>query len=361
LAADVGRAAIRYGVQRRFGAWHLTEQAYAMLELGRLEEAERLARSAVEHQALGNWTVVLKVEVLRGRLDAARAALPMTARWNSPLWNLEAEAFLERAAGNFDRIRKVLDEAEVARGRTEVLTAVWQLLGTAIGAAADEAVAARRRRRPAEADGAEALGRDWHSRLQKIVDAGRADGGAGAFCEATLATAEGELQRLVRNPDPTAWTSAARQWRALSHPYGTAYAELRLAEALLATNGDRVEVAHILRGAHAATIALGAVPLRDEIETVARHARIELAPEPAVPADESAGPPTTEVARSPLTPRERDVLRLVAEGHTNREIGDRLFISEKTASVHVSNAMAKLGALSRYEAAAAAERTGQLG
>ena len=50
----------------------------------------------------------------------------------------------------------------------------------------------------------------------------------------------------------------------------------------------------------------------------------------------------------------------MAEGHTNREIGDRLFISEKTVSVHVSNAMTKLGALSRYEAAAAAERQGLL-
>ena len=57
-----------------------------------------------------------------------------------------------------------------------------------------------------------------------------------------------------------------------------------------------------------------------------------------------------------MTARERDVVRLVAAGHTNREIGDQLFISEKTVSVHVSNAMAKLGALSRYEAAAAAER-----
>ena len=61
-----------------------------------------------------------------------------------------------------------------------------------------------------------------------------------------------------------------------------------------------------------------------------------------------------------LTGRERSVLALVAEGHTNREIGDRLFISEKTVSVHVSNAMAKLGALSRYEAAAAAQRQGLL-
>jgi DNA-binding CsgD family transcriptional regulator len=67
-----------------------------------------------------------------------------------------------------------------------------------------------------------------------------------------------------------------------------------------------------------------------------------------------------EVAASPLTLRERDVLRLVAGGHTNREIGDRLFISEKTVSVHVSNGMRKLDALSRYEAAAAARGRGYL-
>jgi len=53
-------------------------------------------------------------------------------------------------------------------------------------------------------------------------------------------------------------------------------------------------------------------------------------------------------------------MRLVAQGHTNREIGTQLFISEKTVSVHVSNAMAKLGSLSRYEAAGSAERLGLL-
>lgn len=62
-----------------------------------------------------------------------------------------------------------------------------------------------------------------------------------------------------------------------------------------------------------------------------------------------------------LTAREWEVLSLVAAGHTNREIGERLFISEKTASVHVTNAMDKLGALSRYEAAASATRLGLLG
>ncbi len=360
LAADARRAAVRYGVERRFAAWYLGNEAFAMLELGRLDEAEQLARSAVEHRFLGMGSVVSKVQVLHGRLDAAREALPTTQLFNGRLWNLEGEVLLERATGNFDRIRTMVDEAELERGRTDLISAMWRLLGTAIGAAADHAVAARRRRRPAEADEAGALGRDWLARLQEIVDVGRADGGAGAFCEATFSTAQGELQRLERNPDPGAWRHAVSQWVALSHPYGTAYADLRLAEALLAADGDRAEVAEVLRVAHAATVELGAVPLRAEIETVARHARIELAPEPGTPPPEAADPMATEAARSPLTARERDVLRLVAEGHTNREIGDRLYISEKTASVHVSNAMAKLGALSRYEAAAAAERTGQL-
>jgi DNA-binding NarL/FixJ family response regulator len=61
-----------------------------------------------------------------------------------------------------------------------------------------------------------------------------------------------------------------------------------------------------------------------------------------------------------LTTREWEVLSLVASGHTNREIGADLFISEKTASVHITNAMDKLGALSRYDAAAIATRLGLL-
>ena len=361
LAADAGRAAVRYGLGRRYGRWYLANEAYAAVELGRLDDAERLARSIVDHSYLGAWTVIAKVAAVHGRFDAAREACRTDDLWTSKLWRLATETFIERAAGNFDGVRARIDEAEAERRTSELVAPVWRLLGTGIGAAADHAAAARRRRRLAEAAAAGRLGRDWLGQLREIVEDGRANGGAGRFCEATLATAEGEIQRVDDRVDPATWSHAAGQWRALSHPYETAYAELRLAEALLATDGDRVEVARLLRGAHAATITLGAVPLRDEIETVARHARIELAPEPAVPADESAAPPSTEVARSPLTPRERDVLRLVAEGHTNREIGDRLFISEKTASVHVSNAMAKLGALSRYEAAAAAERTGQLG
>ncbi|MCY0941201.1 LuxR C-terminal-related transcriptional regulator [Streptomyces sp. H34-S5] len=57
-----------------------------------------------------------------------------------------------------------------------------------------------------------------------------------------------------------------------------------------------------------------------------------------------------------MTSREREVLSLVAEGHTNRQIAAELFIAPKTASVHVSNILAKLGVAGRGEAAALAHR-----
>jgi DNA-binding NarL/FixJ family response regulator len=117
--------------------------------------------------------------------------------------------------------------------------------------------------------------------------------------------------------------------------------------------GDRLAAESALREAHGAASTIGAVPLRSAIEALAVNARIRIGLE--APLEEDASEPARV-----LTARERDVLRLVAEGHTNREIGGRLFISEKTVSVHVSNAMAKLGALSRYEAAASAERLGYL-
>jgi predicted ATPase/DNA-binding CsgD family transcriptional regulator len=92
--------------------------------------------------------------------------------------------------------------------------------------------------------------------------------------------------------------------------------------------------------------------LTAEVEELARRARITLGAEVAV------APESSELARLALTEREHSVLALVAEGHTNREIGETLFISEKTASVHVSRILAKLGVRSRVEAATAAHRLG---
>jgi DNA-binding NarL/FixJ family response regulator len=133
-----------------------------------------------------------------------------------------------------------------------------------------------------------------------------------------------------------------------------------LGEALL-SSGRRPEAELALAAALEGARQIGARPLMEAIEVVVRGARLG----PALQGGPVGARSATEghagrASRIGLTARERDVVRLVAAGHTNREIGDQLFISEKTVSVHVSNAMAKLGALSRYEAAAAAERQGLL-
>jgi DNA-binding NarL/FixJ family response regulator len=122
--------------------------------------------------------------------------------------------------------------------------------------------------------------------------------------------------------------------------------------------GDRAAAVAPLRAARERAEAMGVAPLLDEIDALARRARLAIAEaEPAAAAEieEAAESPAEQLG---LTPRELEVLLLVAAGRTNREIGAELFMSEKTASVHVSRILAKLGVGGRVEAAAVAHRLG---
>ena len=103
-------------------------------------------------------------------------------------------------------------------------------------------------------------------------------------------------------------------------------------------------------------MTLGAAPLRREIELLADRGRLGL----EQPVDAAAVPeaPPSPAASLGLTHREAEVLALVATGRTNRQIGQALFITPKTASVHVSRILAKLGVTGRGEAAAIAHRLG---
>jgi DNA-binding NarL/FixJ family response regulator len=112
----------------------------------------------------------------------------------------------------------------------------------------------------------------------------------------------------------------------------------------------------VLRAAHQTTVTLGAKPLRREIELLAQRGRLRLQ-EPIDAATEPEAP-SSPAASLGLTRREVEVLALVAEGRTNRQIGQALFITPKTASVHVSRILAKLGVAGRGEAAAIAHRLG---
>ncbi|WTU32447.1 AAA family ATPase [Streptomyces sp. NBC_00069] len=163
-----------------------------------------------------------------------------------------------------------------------------------------------------------------------------------------------ELLRAEDRDTAADWAAVEQAVRPLERPYLLARARHRLAEALLASGGCRESAAVLLREAYATADRLGSRRLREDLALLAQRARLPLTEAdtpPALPA-----PDTDPVEALGLTSRERDVLRLVAAGNSNRQIAEELFISPKTASVHVSNILAKLGVAGRGEAAALAHR-----
>ncbi|QFU92331.1 helix-turn-helix transcriptional regulator [Amycolatopsis sp. YIM 10] len=147
------------------------------------------------------------------------------------------------------------------------------------------------------------------------------------------------------------WDAATAAWRELGQPLRLAHACLGSAAAAITTDGDREAATELLREAYGLAGQLGAKPLRDRVADLARRARIQVVPGAPEPVGNGH-------ARLGLTPRELEILRLVTAGKSNREIADELFISAKTASVHVSNILGKLGVANRVEAAATANQLG---
>jgi DNA-binding CsgD family transcriptional regulator len=214
--------------------------------------------------------------------------------------------------------------------------------------------------------------------------------------DAYLALAAAHRGRLEGNDDPAVWASLAARWRELSNPHEVARARWREAEALLGSGEGRSARARArapLQEAAEIAVELAARPLLRELRELAGRALIRLpdsvdamldaAVVTVVDAaavgrngkdgrdgrDGSAEPSAlvrgvvgeAQPARTDtfgLSRREHEVLALISEGRTNREIGERLFISQKTVGVHVGNILAKLGVSGRVEAAAVAIRLG---
>jgi DNA-binding CsgD family transcriptional regulator len=165
-----------------------------------------------------------------------------------------------------------------------------------------------------------------------------------------------EAERLESADACPAWESAVAACRAVGHTYLEGYAHWRHAEALLSLRRARGG-AQALAHAHALATRIGAVSLRHEVELLARRARVDLG---ATHTEDTAETATSsQPARGTgLTPRQLEVLALIAAGMTNREIAQKLFITEKTAAAHVSSILAGLRVRSRVEAATAAHRLG---
>ncbi|MFF8428560.1 AAA family ATPase [Streptomyces sp. NPDC016566] len=216
----------------------------------------------------------------------------------------------------------------------------WPLL---LAAATTEADA---RALPAAADGRAAV-------LDKLAEAARKLTTGAPVWDAYERWTRAELHRARGTDTAAVWSDVVTDFECLDRPYDLARVRRRLAQALLeeaAGDDERHRATELLRLAGAVAGHLGARPLADAVGRLAQRARLTLGHTPpgALDPAESLG----------LTSRERDVLRLVSAGRTNRQIAEELFISPKTASVHVSNILSKLGVAGRGEAAAVAHRLG---
>jgi DNA-binding CsgD family transcriptional regulator/tetratricopeptide (TPR) repeat protein len=161
-----------------------------------------------------------------------------------------------------------------------------------------------------------------------------------------------EVARCRGQSDEAAlWDQAIEKCRVAGAPWHAAVSQLRCANALIAAGSPGSDVSELLRQAHRTAVELGARPLQQEVESLARMARVTLR-EPVPIAD----PPRAPAALAGLTAREREILAFLVAGRSNGEIAKELVISDKTVGVHVSNILRKTGTSTRVEAAALAER-----
>ena len=334
------RFAVRLGMRGSFGNFMFVNGAGDLLRLGRWDEAaERVA--AAERLDLGTTAGAMH-HATAGHLHALRGE-PAAARTH-----LEHAAALaaEGLPGEFViPIRCAQATLALVEHRPEDAR---RLAGEPLG---DE-------RDPLYAPALYALGIRAEAEMP-TPDAARAD--------RLLADLDGLLEHSAPVPDAIAhratayaerdrsdagrWRAAAALWDELAEPYPAAYARLRQAEALLAARGDRAEAAGLLTAARAGASALEARPLREDVEALARRARLSLG------VGEQRAAPTDATL---LTRREIEVLRLLADGLTNRQIAERLFISEKTVGTHVAHVFEKLDVHSRVGAAGRAQALGVL-
>jgi DNA-binding CsgD family transcriptional regulator len=343
------------GLDAGFGCYFDSLAAEALIRIGRWPAAaSTVARHPVPNTLpVGLLRLARAQAILAARLgDADRAhalltdavALPVDGWHQSVLDATVAE--VELALGNWDA---ALDAAAQGWRSTAATSPLWatRFVMYTVAATVEQTLDRRARREATDDDVARSA-----DGLQGIVDemAAQLVPTAAIDSAAHLAHAAADVTRLT-NPDPDAWGMAAARWNDLGDRWATAVALLRHAEAA-AGSGAIDRAASALRDAHQIASELGASSLLEQIDAASRRTRISVTAPTRVVVDDASA------QRLGLTPREAEVLALVAAGRTNRQIGEELYVSEKTASVHVSNILRKLGVNSRVDAAAVAQRLG---
>jgi DNA-binding NarL/FixJ family response regulator len=333
LAAEIGLTRHVYGVFLRYN------RAESLLRLGRWAEAENVLRDVLDSGVPGSLRLVLsqllaRIAALRGDREAAIEQLELVSHLPTPADEQFAMQLqftrvdIARLSGDIEAAREQARQALEGNPNDLRERYWWPLvwLGLRVEAEAPEPSAERVAALTDVAAGMPV--RTPPSRTYRALAAAEAARARGADAD---------------------WTAAVEACRAEGDPYLVAYALLRSADADCAADRRDAATASLAEAIRLAD-ELGAAPLAEEARGLARRARLRLTvdEQPAASVEDPFG----------LTEREVEVLALVAQGKSNPQIAEELFISRKTASVHVSNILGKLNVTSRGEAAALAHRNG---
>lgn len=331
----------------------------ALIQLGRWEEARQLLEEIGDrhgggacsetHSVMCRATLCLR----EGRLVDAAAALERVDELTTDLSDLQFRGtyYMLRAelALEDERPGDAYGDVELALAQsagTDDQAITCEICALGIRALADQRDEACRRRLRFDEDKASLLAAELTEKAQILVDLPRQRGREPLpRAEAFALQCQAEATRLSVS-DATSWERAAERWERLGERYNAAYCHLRQAETLLASRSSPVRSGKALLVAWRTSMEIGAAPLRTRAEELAQRARVSLDVE--TPEAQRIAQVASDLG---LTSREVEVLGYLAWGKTDAQIAEDLFISKKTASVHVSNLLRKLGVESRYAAA----------
>ncbi len=328
----------------------------AMFLLGRWDEAAALLDEVLDRppqESVFPRLTRAQICVARGEWEMAEQLLADVAkhpredpRFRSSLAVWSAEMAIWR--GDLARAREAIEDGvERVWGKDNTLV-LLQLCAVGLRVAADEALLP-----VGESKSTEGVA-EFAAKLVTIVQEAQAAAGPTPQAEITVLLRQSNAEHLrgALQDTPEAWEEVCSGWEAAHQLYQAAYARWRCAEALYRQNKRKL-AAEATRAAYAVAVALGAQPLRGQVAALAARHRLELTAQPVAA---QAPAPTRPQDKYHLTGRELQVLRELCDGRSNSEIAKKLFVSESTASVHVSNILRKLKVRSRTEAAALAHR-----
>jgi DNA-binding CsgD family transcriptional regulator/tetratricopeptide (TPR) repeat protein len=356
------------GLQRTYAAFAAGQLATGLTALGRWADSDRASATVLAAEPQPYLALPVKLARLhllsrQGRFAEAEAlAVDLIDGFGGYEYTAALVALSRAEIALWQRdwrgARAALARIDVVTARSDEVILALRTASVAARLEADEYTRARLTAAPCDVESARwaadrrlAATEAIVARIESAVDC------CSLPFRRMLAVAAAERGRLAEPAPAETWAEVASA--AGDDRYLAGYARWREAEAVLAASArfDRARAEGLLRDAAATAAELGAAPLAAEVADLARRARLDVGgPVPVDDGEEPDGDRAGALGDLGLTARELEVLRLLGAGLSNREIGEALFISAKTASVHVTHILQKLNVTTRVQAAVAANR-----